>query len=447
MILRRFRIQVLTRSVLLAATLGVVCVTAFAGVSYLASILALSVAAWQVHGLIKYIEKTNRDLTRLLDSIRYSDFSQGFSSDGRGREYFELTNAFKSVMDDFRAARAEKEEGFRYLETVMQHIGTGLVSFDSHGNVNLINTAAKRLLNVPHLKNINALEAQSPELVEVLRGVQYGAKDLVRFVNGDEAMQLSIYATGFKVKNETYKLVSLQDIGGELEEAEALAWRKLTRVLTHEIMNSIAPISSLASTASSLLDDVPHQEDGTDETMTDVRGAVGTIARRSEGLLRFVNEYRRLTRVPPPNLSVFPVSELFEVVTELFRGETDAGNITVEIEIEPRTLELTADRDLIEQVLINLVKNAIQAVEGVADPVIGLEAHIDARSRAVILVSDNGRGIVEEALDKMFVPFFTTKQDGSGIGLSLAREIMRQHRGSISATSRKGERTVFRLRF
>lgn len=447
MILQRFRIQVLTRSLFLAATLAAVCILAFSGVSYLGAATVAAVAAFQVVGIIRYIEKTNRDLTRLLESIRYSDFSQGFSSGGRGRPYVELTNAFRSVMDDFRAARAEKEEGYRYLETVMQHVGTGLISFDAEGRVNLINSAAKRLLNVPYLKNIKALESISPELVQKLDEIRYGAKDLLKVRNGEETLQLSIYATGFKLKDQVYKLVSLQDIGGELDDAEALAWRKLTRVLTHEIMNSVAPISSLASTASTLLNGVSHRSPERDETMDDVRGAVGTIARRSEGLLRFVNEYRRLTRVPPPDLAQVPVRALFNDVAELFREEAVAQGVELQTSVEPSTLEITADRDLVEQVLINLTKNALEALGGVDNPVVRLEAFIDTRSRAVVQVIDNGCGIVAEAMDKLFVPFFTTKKDGSGIGLSLAREIMRQHGGSISATSNPGETTVFRLRF
>ncbi len=456
MILRRFRIRVLVRSLLLAATLGLACLFAFTQSSFLWAGISVLFAAYQVATLIRYIEKTNRDLTRLLDAIRYSDFSQGFTSGGRGKHYLELTNAFRGVMDDFREARAEKEEGYRYLETVMQHVGTGLISFDYDGNVNLINSAAKRLLNVPHLTNINALKERSPELVAKLGALDYGSKDLLKVSNGEEVLQLSIYATGFKIRGDVFKLVSLQDIGGELDEAEALAWRKLTRVLTHEIMNSVAPISSLASTAASLLHDQGIESasktnaepaHAADETMSDVRGAVDTIARRSDGLLRFVNEYRRLTRVPPPNLSVFPVRDLFDAILDLYRKETGAAGIQVSVSVEPTSLTLTADRDLIEQTMINLVKNAVQALAGIEQPRIELRGFIDTRSRAVIEVIDNGCGIVEEAMDKLFVPFFTTKKEGSGIGLSLAREIMRQHGGAISATSAKGANTVFRLRF
>lgn len=446
MILRRFRLHVVVRVLLLTATVIAVCMIALMDLYVVAGVVGLA-AIYQVRQLIRYVEKTNRDLARLLDAIRYSDFSQGFTSGGRGSKYLELTTALGAVMDDFREARAEKEEGYRYLETVMRHVGTGLISFDSAGQVKLINAAAKRILRINRLSDVNALTEVSPVLLDKLLKIEFGAKDVVTVESRGDKLQLSIYATGFKARNELYKVVSLQDIGGELDAAEALAWSKLTRVLTHEIVNSVAPISSLASTASTLLEDIPTDAKAAVETMTDVRGAVGTIARRSQGLLRFVNEYRKLTRVPTPQISVFPVRDLLDVVIGLFQTDAAAGNVTIHTSIKPETLELTADRDLTEQALINVVKNAMRAVSGERDPEVRIEAFIDDRSRAVIEVIDNGVGIIEEAMDQLFVPFFTTHKDGSGIGLALVREIMRQQGGTVTASSVPGERTVFRMRF
>jgi signal transduction histidine kinase len=219
-------------------------------------------------------------------------------------------------------------------------------------------------------------------------------------------------------------------------------------------MNSVAPIASLASTANSLLEDagVPSSVNGVasevwTETIGDVHGALQTIEKRSDGLLSFVNAYRRLTRVPKPDFRIFPVANLFDTIADLLGPQMEAGGIRFEPSIQPEGLDLTADPEQIEQVLINLVKNAMQAVAGTPDGRVLLRARIDERGRAVIQVIDNGPGIVEEALDKIFIPFFTTKKDGSGIGLSLSREIMRQHGGSISAVSYPNERTVFTLRF
>lgn len=443
MVHRRFRLQVLVRAALLAVTLGAGAWLAYAGGLVVPAILALLFAAWQAMLLVRYVEKTNRDLARLLRSIRYSDFSQTFGSDGRGGGFTELAGAFRDVMDDFRAARAEKEEGYRYLETVMQHVGVGLLSFDASGEVSLVNGAAKRLLRVKHLRTVQSLRTTSPELVDALLTLPYGGKALVRVTAGGDAMQLSLHATGFKLRSELIKLVSIQDIGGELAEMEAAAWQKLTRVLTHEIMNSVAPISSLAGTASALLDDVPSGG----EALDDVRSAVDTIARRSDGLLHFVQAYRRLTRVPAPRLAAFVVRDLVRSIVELYDSTFAERGVRHVASVVPERLEIVADRELIEQVLINLVRNALDAVAETADPEVRIEAFIDDRSRAVVQVVDNGPGIPEDAIDSIFVPFFTTKKEGSGIGLSLSREIMRQHGGTITAQSTPGVRTVLRLRF
>jgi len=440
---RRFRLQVLVRVVLLVAT-GALSVWLWVAPGLVVPAVAAGLfMLYQAALFVRYVERTNRDLTRLLRSIRYSDFSQSFASGGRGASFAELAEAFRAVMDDFRLARAEKEEGYRYLETVMQHVGIGLVSFDGRGSVSLVNNAAKRLLRVTHLRTVQSLGAQSADLVDTLMSLPYGDKALVRVTQGEDTLELSLHATGFKVRDETIKLVSIQDIGGELAEMEAAAWQKLTRVLTHEIMNSVAPISSLAGTAGALLDDVPA--DG--EALADVRSAVETIARRSEGLLHFVQAYRRLTRVPPPKRAPFRVLDLVSSVTELYDSTFADQDLRVQTSVVPESLEIVADRELVEQVLINLVRNALEAVEGTADAVIRIESFIDDRSRAVLQVVDNGPGIVPEALDTVFVPFYTTKKEGSGIGLSLSREIMRLHGGTITVQSTPGERTVFRLRF
>ncbi len=454
MIYRHFRIQCIVRAALLAATMLLALVLFFRTNSYVAAAIITLVVVYEVAALIRYVEKTNHDLSRLLRSIRYSDFSQSFTSAGRGRAFAELGEAFRDVMDDFRAARSEKEESYRYLQTIMQHVGIGLISFKQDGTVNLINNAAKRILRLRYLKTIHALGDFSPKLVPTLLRLRSGEKALIKVVDGDELLQLVVYATEFKMRDERYTLVSIQNIQSELEEMEIEAWQKLTRVLTHEIMNSVAPIASLAATANDLLEDVdlPASGDGAPpdewaDTISDVHGALQTIEKRSEGLLTFVNAYRRLTRVPQPDFRIFPVADLFDTITDLLEPQMRAQGIHFRRSIEPDGLDLTADPELIEQVLINLVKNAMQAVVGTPKAEVRLLARIDDRGRAIIQVIDNGPGIVEEALDKIFIPFFTTKKDGSGIGLSLSREIMRQHGGSISAVSYPNERTVFTLRF
>jgi len=262
-------------------------------------------------------------------------------------------------------------------------------------------------------------------------------------------LQLSIYATGFVLHKQQLMLVAMQDIQGALEEKEMKSWQNLIRVLTHEIMNSITPIASLASTAHGLLKDERECElpESLNETIGDVRHALNTIEKRSKGLLTFIENYRKLTRIPKPDFKIVSVKDLFERVEHLMKDQFQAHSIEFKKQIDPLSLSLTADQALIEQVLINLCKNAVEALNGVARPKIKLKAGTDAHGNPVIKVIDNGRGIPEDVAGRIFIPFFTTRQQGSGIGLSLSRQIIRLHKGTIGVTSTPNEKTVFKLRF
>ena len=447
--MRGFRVQCILRVLFIAGTLlaGVYGVLVYG--SFLLGGLAAAATVGQVVALIRFVDRTNRELSRLLLAIRYSDFSQAFHASGLGGSFSELGQAFTAVMEDFRKARAEKEEHVLYLNTVIQHIGIGLLAFQQQGSIGLINNAAKRLLRVPYLKNVRALGDFSSELVDTLLGMHAGDKALVKVVDGDELLELVMYATEFRLHGQLYTLVSIQDIQAELEEKEIESWQKLVSVLTHEIMNSITPIASMADTANDLLADI-LPNGGTDEaveTLDDVRMAMQTIARRSQHLVHFVNAYRSLTRIPRPNLSIFPIQKLFGSLEHFFRASLEEAGIALDLAIDPEELDVTADPELTEQVLINLIKNAIEALRGRPGARITLVAQMSARGRTVVQVSDNGPGIPPEAIDRIFIPFYTTKKEGSGIGLSLSRQIMRQHGGALSVVSEPDLRTTFTLRF
>jgi signal transduction histidine kinase len=299
------------------------------------------------------------------------------------------------------------------------------------------------------LGNIRALESVSPKLVQKLFELAPGGNDLVKLQQGDDLLQLSIYATGFVLHQQQLMLVAMQNIQNELEEEEMKSWQNLIRVLTHEIMNSITPIASLSSTAYGLLKDERECEvpESMNETIDDVRHAVNTIEKRSKGLLTFIENYRELTRIPKPEFKMVKIKDLFERVDHLMKDQFEANSINFYMKIDPQSLEITADPALIEQVLINLCNNALEAVNGVTRPRIELKAGTDGLGNPVIKVTDNGKGITEEVAEKIFIPFFTTKQQGSGIGLSLSRQIMRQHKGTLSVSSTLGQETVFSLRF
>jgi two-component system nitrogen regulation sensor histidine kinase NtrY len=447
--MKRFYINCIIRVLLLSGTICLLAYLLFKTDFIAAAIFILLVGAYQIFALIRYISKTNRDLTRLLHSIKYSDFSQSFTNNLKGSGFEELHGALTDVIKEFQRAKLEKEEHFRFLQTIVDHVGIGLIAFNPEGEVELINNAAKKLLKIPRLKNISDLESVSAKLVVKLFELSPGANDLVKLQQDEDLLQLSIYATGFVLRKQRLMLVAMQDIQGALDEKEMKSWQNLIRVLTHEIMNSITPIASLASTAHALLKDERKCElpESMNETIGDVRNAVNTIEKRSKGLLTFIENYRKLTRIPKPDFKIVSVKDLFERVEHLMKDQFEAHGIEFMRQMDPLSLELTADSALIEQVLINLCKNAVEALKGIAKPKIKLKAGTDGRGNPVIKVIDNGRGIPEDVAGRIFIPFFTTRPQGSGIGLSLSRQIIRLHKGTISVTSTPAEKTVFKLRF
>ncbi len=371
--------------------------------------------------------------------------------DGMGASFQELNNAFNEVINDFQRVRSEKEEHFYYLQTILQNIDVSVVAYRNDGTIELINKSAKKLFQVSGLRNIQGLETLSPELVETMFRIQPGQNELVRVQDDDDFLQLAIYATNFKIKDKVITLATIKDIQSELEEQETEAWQKLIRVLTHEIMNSIAPISSISSTLTEVTKTLPRTKDGNlsldTETEKELTHALNTINKRSNGLLHFVNTYRNLTKIPQPNFTICKVSGILNNVSNLMAEEIKELGIKFLVKVEPENISFTADGHLIEQVIINLVKNSVQALREVENAEIKLTCFFNKRGRVTIQVFDNGPGILPEVLEKIFIPFFTTKPNGSGIGLALSRQILKLHNGSINAQSTPDKETVFTLTF
>ena len=440
---RNFRVSLAIRVILLLANVllvGYLIQTPF----YATAIVAGIVLLLQLLSLFRFVDRTNQEITRFLRSVKFGDFSQSFTGKGLGASFQEMNAAFSEVLARFRHTRMEAEEQHQYLQTIVQHIGVGLIAFTGTGAVQLINTAAKRLLNVNHLTHLRALEPISKTLFDTLRGLKAGEKTLIKFERNNELVQLAIQATEFKMKEQRFVLASIQNIRTELEEKEMEAYQKLIKVLTHEIMNSMTPISSLASSVNDVL---KEQQDSAKVEVKDIREAVQTIEKRSRGLLRFVEAYRNLTRIPKPKFKIFRVEELFRQVEHLMRTQMPGSQVRFSSNVDPVGLELTADPEMIEQVLINLLLNAFHAVGTKQDGAVGLTSFLDKQGHVVIDVKDNGAGIQDEVKEKIFIPFFTTKKEGSGIGLSLSKEIMRLHKGSIHVHSQPGDGTILRLVF
>ena len=445
---RHHRLRVVGHVLVIAAAVAGAVVLAWPLERYAGAIVLGLLALWATARLVYYTEKPARDLTRFLESLRYDDVSQRFGSDRRGSVFRALADAFEEVSEAFRTLRAEREEQARYLQTVVRHVGVALIAFQPDGTVALINQSARRLLGVARLRTVEGLNRVSPHLTDTLLRLRTGERVLVRLEREEETLALLIHAAQFRLRGAPYTLVSLQDIHVELEEQQMEAWQQLTRVLTHEIANSVAPIASLAGTASDRLENglAEAATDARIDATTDVREALATIERRSNGLMHFIEAYRSLTRIPKPEFRLLPVRTLFDDVTALLRTSFDASAITLTVSLEPEGLEVAADPDLIEQVLINLLLNALQALEEERGTRVILRARAGVGGTPIIEVEDDGPGIPPDALDRIFVPFYTTKPEGSGIGLSLSRQVMRLHGGRLRVRSQPGQ-TVFTLLF
>ena len=441
--MKNFRIRILIRVSLLVSAIFLLSYFLYRETTFLVEVILLALIIYQVYALIKDSESVVKIMTRFVDSIRYSDFTQTSTSRGLGSAFDELNKSYNEVMNEFIKARKEKEENFRYMQTIVQHIGIGLISFFPDGEVNLINNAAKKLFKINNLRNVKALESINKKLVNELLSIKAGKKSLIKFVYNNDFYQLMLFATEFKMNEKIYKFVSIQNIMSELEEKEMEAWQKLISVLTHEIMNSITPISSISQTLNGLV----NQKELSEETLDDIKIGMETIHRRSEGLIEFVNNYRSISKIPVANFSIVQVKNLFANISMLMEKQIKEKGIEFKVSVEPQTLELTLDQKLIEQVLINLLLNAIDAVKDKDNAVIELNANMGERGCPVINIKDNGIGILEEVQEKIFIPFFTTKSNGSGIGLSLAKQIMKQHSGNIRFVSNPDEGTTFTLYF
>lgn len=402
----------------------------------------------QLAELFRFISNTNRKLTRFLESVKYSDFASGFSADDSlGKSFKELNIAFNQVLEAFRKARSEKEEHLLYLNTIVEHVTTGLISFDSEGSIELINATAKKLLRIDTLRNIDELIDSKPRLYKVLFDLATGKSELFA-LEGD--IQLSITATEIILRGKKVKLIALQNIQPELQKKELEAWQNLTKVLRHEIMNSITPIASLTSTLKDvLLEDLIHTAgkfELPEEAVDDLHDGIETIEGRSKGLISFINAYRDYTSIPLPKVKPILASDLFEHVSQLLKVELRKAHISFHYSIHPKNLELIIDEELIEQVLINLIKNAIEASTS-NESVINLFADFNENDNPRITIADNGTGIAREALEQIFIPFYSTKQTGSGIGLSLSRQIMQLHSGTLTVESELEKGTTFTLNF
>jgi two-component system nitrogen regulation sensor histidine kinase NtrY len=401
--------------------------------------------------LIRYVERTSRELTSFLNFVTHQDFSTPATIPYKGRVFAELQQAYKLLTGEFRRLNLQKAANHQYLEAVIEHVGIALCCLDESGTVTMMNEPARRLFAVPYLHSNLSFGRIDRRLPDLLMQLGDGERTLLDVQRGDDALQLVLYATAFELLEQRYKLVSFHNIRDELDQQEIDSWRKLIRVLTHEIMNSVTPIISLSRLLRETMIDESRNPPAfrtlVEQEQADMLLSVTAIYSRSSGLLDFVQAYRSFARLPEPVFADIEVRSLMERVRTLTSQGADAQKIAIHLHSPESGLTVRADPSQVEQVLINVVRNAVEALSGAAEPRIELRAFRNDRGKVLLQVMDNGAGIAAEHLDSIFVPFFTTKRNGTGVGLSISRQLMRVNKGGISVRSTPGEGSVFTLRF
>lgn len=413
-------------------------------------VFLLPLLSWQIYELLRFLGRERQELNQFIEAIQHRDFSRHFNEAQAPPELQHLRRGFNEITATFKSISREKETQYHNLEKTMALVDTGILSYDlENGQVLWMNESLKKLLQVPLMKNVQALAKRDPDLYQAVYALRPGQTRIATAYpqQADAAsFKVLLSATAFQNEGRHYKLLAFQNVNEALEETESQAWQKLLNVMTHEIMNSVAPISSLAAT----LQDRLHQGAATSLSaadLADLEEGIATIKRRSQGLLRFAGTYRNLNRITTLQRSSLQVKDVFANLERLMRPTLAGKNIDLEIHLSSPQLSLSADPNLLDQVLINLVLNAMEALRESPAPLITLSAWENAEGKILIRVADNGCGMSPQVQEKIFIPFFSTRRQGSGIGLSLCKQIVLLHGGLIQVQSREGQGTAFTLRF
>ncbi len=444
MVYKNFKLNIILRLLLMAISIAALLYFVLITEQYLRSVYIFVFLIVLLVEFIYYVDKTNRDFTSFLLAILQNDFTTTFSEKSKGKSFEQLYSALNQITQKFKNISSEKEMQFLYLETLVEQIRVGVLSFDEKGDIHLINDAFKNIINRPHLKNVDALAKVDKNLLEVIRNIKPTENKLVKVSIDNKLSQLSINAAEFKLQSEYFKLVSLQNIKNELEAHELETWQKLIRVLTHEIMNSVTPITSLTATLQDIIQKEREElKTNGEDSLENIAEGLSAIKNRSEGLQTFTEAYKDLTRMPLPEFQKTDLSTVFGRIERLFQADASERDVVLTVN-QNVDREVLIDPELFDQVLINLVKNAFEAVEEQELKRVYLSA-TEANQKITITVRDNGPGIEPDKLDKIFIPFFTTKKKGSGIGLAVSRQILQMHNGTINVDSEEEGGTTVTL--
>ena len=449
MISKNLHIQIIIRVLLLIVAALFLGWTIFERKAYALSLFPAIVLVVTSSNLIYYLNKINRRIYYYFDAIRNEDSTLSFPQNTNSKIIQDLNKSMLKVNKQIQQIYLKNRQQEQYFQALLEHAATGMFTFNKKGFILHSNKLVKRLFDVDVLTHINQLKRFSPKLYQTVRDIQPSEQRLLTLQNKKGIIQLLIKSNSFTSDKEELMLLSVHDIKNELDEKELDSWRKLIRVMMHEIMNSITPITSLSeSLAGYFYTDktIKKPEEINEQTIaTTIRG-LEVIREQGKGLISFVESYRKLARLPKPEKKVFPLKFLVDHIQILSKSFEQNDHVTLSCDVIPPQLELFADEKQISQILINLVKNAFQALANTPDAQVKITAKTGENGRPEICVCDNGPGISENILDKIFIPFFTTKENGSGIGLSISRQIIQMHGGSLKITSTPGK-TIAILNF
>ncbi|MET3981554.1 two-component system nitrogen regulation sensor histidine kinase NtrY [Mucilaginibacter sp. UYP25] len=447
MIFNRYEWRLVLRVLLLfvavvATTLVVMNGQVFYGV------ITVPMVIYSVLDLIRFNKKAQDEVNQFVESIHYRDFSRHFDVRKAPNELKPLRKGFNDINTTFKLISRERETQYHYLQKILELVDTGILSYEEEtGEIAWINEAFKSLISIPYLKTIHSLEKREPILYKDVVKLKPGEAQVLSITRDQQQVKMLVTASTMRSDDKLYKLIAFQNVSEALDETESKAWSKLLNVMTHEIMNSVAPISSLADTLKNRLQSPEIANSIESGDLEDISLGIETIKRRSEGLLKFTESYRSLNKITKLDLNKLLVRNIFENLASLMRPMLEKKNIELEIILRDPALAIEADINLLDQVMINLLVNAIEAVKDREEPRITLSAETQSSSRILVKVTDNGLGMPPELLDKIFIPFFSTRKTGSGIGLSLCKQIMLLHKGNIQAQSTEGKGASFILQF
>jgi len=454
-LIKKFTLQIVLRVIVIVLS-SILLAYVFLEKYWVSLLAVILVIMYEVYSLIRYVNHTNYSLSKFLDALKSEDYSVYFSPSAKGASFKRVFEDFNTIIGIFKKNNIEKEAQYKHFKQILEQVNLGIISihkedlFNEHSEneILFLNKAASDILMQPRHKYWHRLVQHIPWFTDEIIRLQNGGKTLLNIDFNDEQKQLSLEVVDVSYLQTPYLFITFQDIRSEIAQKEIEAWHNIIRVMAHEMLNSFTPVSSLAST---IVDMTKHyiEDDKMEldrDLLNDINLAASTIKRRSDGLLDFVTDYRTIASVPKPNIKKVLLQPFMDSIEVLLHPDLERENIQLEInKMPPRTI-INADEKLIEQILINLISNSRHALNGVDNAKITIACSINERN-TIIRVSDNGKGIPPEIMDQIFIPFYTTRKNGSGIGLSLSKNIMKKHGGDIYVQSSENEGTTFSLVF